>query len=127
MSVLDYTKCPADQRVGFFIGPSGGPTVGVTDVYGPLIVELNNTGGTSLMVNAAPSVSWNDWSFGTQASDTQNEPSLADAATYQTFGKSNYGGDVSFYIPAAWDDNSNTHSLVYDLTDAPGVAGPMTR
>lgn len=118
---LDFTKNPADKHVGVFLGPSGGATVGVTNVYAPLAAELNNTGGTSLMVNASKSISWNDYDFGTQASDTNNEPSLADAATFTEFGKANYGGGMSFYYPEDYDDNSNVHSLVYDLTDIPGT------
>ena len=117
---IDYTKLPSDKRITVWVGPSGGTTLGVTNIYTPLTAELNNTGGTSGMQPASQSISWNDWSFGTEASDTNNEPSMADSASYEEFGKSNFGGSVSFYYPAAYDDASNLHSVIYDLTDTPG-------
>ena len=120
MATLDFTKLPADKRTTVWIGPSGGTTLGITDVAEPLAAELNNTGGTSAVMPASQSISWNDWGFGTEASEVLNEPSLADAASYEEFGAENYGGDISFYYPEEYDDNSNLHSIIYDLTDAPG-------
>lgn len=73
------------------------------------------------MLNWSPSVSWNDWGFGVEASETINDPSFADESTYEEFGARNYGGEISFYYPKEYDDNSNNHSLVYDQTDAPGT------
>lgn len=120
MATLDYTKLPADRRTSVWISPSGGSTLGITDVYAPLEAEINNDGGTSGVIPASQSISWNDWSFGTEASEVLNEPSLADSASYEEFGQSNYGGDVSFYYPAEHDDDSNLHSVIFDLTDIPG-------
>lgn len=117
---IDFEKLPADRHVTVWIGPSGGSTLGITDIPEPLAAELNNTGGTSGMQPASQSISWNDYDFGTQASETLNEPSLADSATYEEFGQSNYGGNISFYYPETYDDNSNLHSVIYDLTDLPG-------
>ena len=118
---ITYTKNPSDERQTVWISPSGGSTLGVTDVYEPLAAELNNTGGTSGVIPASQSISWNDWSFGVEASEVLNEPSLADAATYEEFGQYNYGGSISFYYPEGYDDNSNLHSVIYDLTDIPGT------
>lgn len=73
------------------------------------------------MLNWSPSVSWNDWGFGVEASETINDPSFADESTYEEFGTKNYGGEISFYYPKEYDDNSNNHSLVYDQTDTPGT------
>jgi len=116
---MDYQKLLSDQVVTVALGPSGSP-LGVADVAEPTADELNNTGGVSGMQPASQSISWNDWDFGTQASEVVNEPSLADASTYEEFGQSNYGGNISFYYPAEYDDNSNLHSIIYDLTDIPG-------
>src|SRR5690606_16099110 len=116
---MDYQKLLSDQVVTVALGPSGSP-LGVADVAEPTADELNNAGGVSGMQPASQSVSWNDWDFGTQASEVVNEPSLADASTYEEFGQSNYGGSISFYYPAEYDDNSNLHSIIYDLTDIPG-------
>jgi len=73
------------------------------------------------MLDATSSVSWNDFDFGFQASETANEPSLADVSTYEEFTTLNFGGSLSHYMPASYDDNSNNHSLVYDLTAKPGT------
>ncbi len=116
MSTLPFTKLPSDQRYTIWHSPTGGTTLGITNVYEPLAAEINNTGGTSGMLNASPSISYNDLSFGMDASDTLNEPSLADAGSYVEFGQSNYGGDISYFLPAEWDDDSNNHSLIFDLT-----------
>ena len=118
----DYTRLRSDKHVGIWGGPTGQGALGITDTAAPLAVEINNTGGTSLMHNWAPSVSWNDFDFGVQESETLNDPSFADAATSTTFGAKNYGGGVSFYKPAKWDDNSNNHSLVFDQTRTPRTA-----
>lgn len=74
------------------------------------------------MLNWSPSISWNDWGFGQDASETLNSPSFADESTYEEFGARNYGGEVSFFYPKEYDDNSNNHSLVYDQTDTPGTS-----
>lgn len=116
---VDFEKAPSDRRVGFWLAPTGDAT-GIANVGEPLAAEINNTGGASGAHNAASSVSWNDWSFGVEASETLNEPSLADSSTYEEFGQSNYGGSVSFYYPRAYDDASNPISLTYDLVDVPG-------
>lgn len=118
---MNYTKLPAEKHMTVFQGPSGGTTLGITDVHEPLAAELNNTGGTSGVINVSPSVDWNDLDFGMQASETNNQPSLADSATYETFGASNYSGNISYFLPQSWDDDSNTHSLVADLTWEPLV------
>lgn len=121
---LDYKKLPINREgsnLTVWIGPSGGSTLGITDLDQPAAVELNNTGGTSGVRMASPSISWNDWDFGTQASEINNEPSLADSSNYEEFGASNYGGNISFYYPREYDDNSNLHSIIYDLTDIPGT------
>lgn len=123
---IDYTKLPTDKRTTVHIGPSGGSTLGITNVDEPLAAEINNTGGTSGMHPASQSISWNDYGFGTQASEVLNEPSLADSASYEEFGQSNYGGDMSFYYPESYDDNSNLHSVIYDLTDIPGERQDVT-
>ena len=117
MADLNFVKLPSDKHVTVAVGPSGGTTLGITDIDAPLAAELNNTGGTSGMIPASQSISWNDFDLGTQASETNNEPSLADSGSYVEFGTSNYGGQISWYLPAEYDDNSNLHSVIYDLTD----------
>lgn len=119
---LDFTKLPSNEYTALFMGPSASGALGITDISVPLAAELNNTGGTSGMQNISVSTSWNDFDFGTQASETLNEPSLADATTSEDFGQSNFGGNASHYYPLAYDDNSNKHSITYDLVAIPGTA-----
>lgn len=118
MATLNFAKLSADRHVSVHIGPSGGTTLGITDVDEPLAAEINNTGGLSGMQFASSTISWNDYDFGIQASETLNEPSLADAGSYVEFGQSNFGGGMSFFLPRDFDDDSNQHSVIFDLTDA---------
>lgn len=117
---LDFEKFEANQHVTVWEGPTASGGVGVTDVNEPLADELNNTGGTSGMINVTEAISWNDWSFGTEASEVSSEPSMSDASTYEEFGQANYGGSISFYYPDAYDDPTDLLSNVYDLHDLPG-------
>jgi len=119
MAYKDIEKAVANENIAVFIGPTGG-AFGVTNVGEPLPVELNNTGGSSGMLSVAEAISFNDWSFGMDASETNNEPSLADASTAETFGLANFGGSFSPYYPKAYDDSSNLISNLYDMIDTPG-------
>jgi len=92
---LDYQKMPANEVAALFAGPTGAAT-GITDVGEPLADELNNTGGTSGVLNISPATSFNDFGFGTQASETTNEPSLSDASTFEEFGQSNFGHHLAY-------------------------------
>lgn len=114
MVTMDFTKLPADRHVTLWFGPSGGAT-GITDIDEPLAAELNNTGGTAMVFNVSAATSWNDFDFGTQASETLNEPSLADAASYVEFGQANFGGTVSTFLPDEFGDGS-LEDIVYDMT-----------
>lgn len=118
MSTLDYEKLQSNHHVKVALAPSGAAT-GIADIGEPTAAELNNTGGTSGAINASPSISWNDFDFGIQDPETTSDPSLADASTFEDLGPAQFGGSMSFYYPAEYDDNSNNHSLVYDLTDEP--------
>lgn len=116
---MDYVKLRANLDASVitpYIGPSGGTTLGITDLYQPAAAELNNTGGTSAMIMAADAISWADWDFGVQESDTNNEPSMADSSTYEEFGQYNFGGGISFFQPLENDDPSNELSVVKELT-----------
>lgn len=117
---LNFTKLASNKKTTLWIGPSGGTTLGITDVEEPLAAEINNTGGTSGMLNASKATSWNDMDFGVQESETTNEPSLADDSNYEEFGVRNYGGGMSFYYPQAYNDPSNLLSDVYILTKTLG-------
>lgn len=114
----DYKRLRSNRHVTVWGGPTGTGAVGIQNLAQPAAAAINGSGG-SLVLNWSPSISWNDYDFGVQESETLNDPSFADASTYTEFGAKNYGGGISFYKPAKWDDNSNNHSLVYDQTDTP--------
>src|SRR5690625_1165628 len=114
---LDFVKLPSDKRIAVWGGPSGGSS-GIQDVDVPTEAELNNDGGASGMIPFSQSLSWSDTELpGMRESESTNEPSLADDAGYEEFGPSNYDATLSMFRPRKYDDPSNPHSLVYDLTD----------
>lgn len=119
-AALDYTKLKsnADHSVVTpWIGPSGGTTtLGIEEVGEPTAAEINNTGDVSGIEMVAKAVSWDDWSFGTEASETNSQPSMADVSTYEEFGQYNFGGAISFFQPRENDDPSNIMSVAKDLT-----------
>lgn len=109
MVALDYKKLFSDEHVTVWIGPNGT----ITDLHVPTAAQLNTD-----MVMASPSISWNNTEVvGVAASEEINEPSLADPASYVEFGPSGVEGSMSYFMPREYDDNSNLHSTVYDLTD----------
>lgn len=110
-NVLDFEKSRANKHVTVSIGPLSA----VANLAVPTAAELN------AMQPASQSISWNDWDFGMQASEQSSDPSLADAANYQSRGAANYGGSFSAYYPEEYDDNSNNHALVHEITRLPGT------
>lgn len=117
MATMDFEKMRANKNIGIWIGQTSSAT-GVQDVAEPQANEINE-GGTGGMLNAAVSTSWNDFDFGTQEAETSSDPSFADESTFEDLGAAQWGGGISFYYPQDYDDNSNQHSLIYDMTDTP--------
>ena len=116
MADLDFKKLFSDEHVAVWIGPNGAAT-GIANVATPTAAAINNTGGTSGMIMASPSISWNSTELvGVESSEEVNEPSLADAASYVEFGPTNLSGTISYFMPREYDDNSNNHSVIFDLT-----------
>lgn len=115
---IDFQKTPADKNRGAWIAPTS-PTTGIADVDVPTAAALN-PGNTVGVIPLHQSISNNDTDLGFQTSETANDPSWADSSTFEEFTTTNYGGSASLYMPADYDDDSNLHSLVYDLTEKPG-------
>lgn len=107
--ILDFEKLPSDQRITVALGPANA----VANVGAPTAAELN------AMQPVGHALSWQDWDFGIQASETVNEPSFADVSNYTDFGAAAYGGSISMFYPANYDDPTNELSLAFDLTDKP--------
>lgn len=83
----------------------------------PTVAELNAA------LNISKATSWNDFDFGVQASNTIDDPSLADMGNVQDRGAAQYGGGMSFYYPADYDDNTNIYSLTLDAVSVPRTLG----
>lgn len=114
MSVtLDYTKLTSNGHVTVLWATPGS----FANWKSPTATELNNA------LNMSSSISWNDFGFGVQASNTQNDPSLADMGNRTDRGASQYGGAISFYYPGAFDDNTNDYSLTFDAISVPRTSG----
>lgn len=111
LAPLDFTKLPADQNITVAIGPANA----IANVNAPTAAELNACQPIS------HALSWQDWDFGIQASETVNEPSFADPSNFTDFSAATYGGGFSMFYPKNYDDASNELSLAYDLTDQPGT------
>jgi hypothetical protein len=114
MSVtLDYTKLTSNGHVTVLWAAPGS----FINWKSPNAAELNAA------LNLSSSISWNDYGFGVQASNTQNDPSLADTGNRTDRGASQYGGAISFYYPGAFDDNTNAYSLTFDAVAVPRTSG----
>lgn len=114
MSVtLDYTKLTSNGHVTVLWAAPGS----FANWQSPTATELNAA------LNLSSSISWNDYGFGVQASNTQNDPSLADTGNRTDRGASQYGGAISFYYPGAFDDNTNAYSLAFDAVAVPRTLG----
>lgn len=120
MSVaLDYTKLAASGHitVGFY------PLNAFANWKSPTATELNGAAPTVSQFSKA--ISWNDFDFGVQASNTIDDPSIADLGTVVDRGAAQYGGNVSYYYPGAYDDATNAYSLTYDAIAEPRTPGYM--
>lgn len=114
MSVtLDYTKLTSNGHVTVLWATPGS----FANWKSPTATELNAS------LNLSSAISWNDFGFGVQASNTQNDPSLADLGNRTDRGASQYGGAISFYYPGAFDDNTNAYSLAFDAVAVPRTLG----
>lgn len=76
--------------------------------------------------NITDDISWNDYAFGVDASNTTNDPSLAAKSNVSDRGAMQYGGTISLYLAPADADSSNHHKVTYDLLAAPRTLGWLT-
>lgn len=83
----------------------------------PTAAEIN------ACLDVSDSVSWNDFDFGLQASNTIDDPAITAIGKVSDRGAAQFGGSVSFYYPGAFGDNSNKYSVTYDAMDAPRTNG----
>lgn len=83
----------------------------------PTVAEANAA------LDIADAISWNDYGFGLEGSETTDDPSITARGNVQDRGASNFGGELSLYYPREFDDASNVYSLAYDALDKPRTLG----
>lgn len=71
-------------------------------------------------------ISWNDWDFGAQASNSVNDPAITSKSNVADRGAQQYGGSISFYYPKVFTDNSNELALVRAALRLPETLGYIT-
>ena len=83
----------------------------------PTAAEIN------ACLDVSDSISWNDFDFGLQASNTIDDPAITAIGKVSDRGAELFGGGVSFYYPGAFGDASSSYSNTYDAMDQPRTAG----
>ena len=83
----------------------------------PTVAEMNAT------LDVTESVSFQDYSFGTQASNQLSDPAVSDTGNAQTRGFAQFSGSLSFFYPRFYDDATNPYSNTYDAFDSADVLG----
>lgn len=83
----------------------------------PTATEIN------ACLDISDAVSWNDFDFGLQASNTIDDPAITAIGKVSDRGAAQFGGGISLYYPGAFGDASNKYSLAYDALDAPRTNG----
>ena len=83
----------------------------------PTAAEIN------ACLDISDSISWNDFGFGIQASNTIDDPAITAIGKVSDRGAAQFGGTISFYYPRNFDDASNDYSLTYDALDQPRTVG----
>lgn len=83
----------------------------------PTATEIN------ACLDISDSISWNDFDFALQASNTIDDPAITAIGKVSDRGAAQFGGGLSFYYPGAFGDASNEYSLTYDALDQPRTRG----
>lgn len=83
----------------------------------PTVAEVNAT------LDVTDSVAWENFSFGTQASNQISDPSIADVGNVQVRGFSQFGGTISFFYPRTYNNSADANSNTFEALDVPGTLG----
>lgn len=83
----------------------------------PTAAEINAS------LDLSDAVSWNDFDFGLQASNTIDDPAITAVGKVSDRGATQFGGGISLYYPRSFDDASSIYSQAYDALDQPRTAG----
>lgn len=106
-------RLPASGNIRMWFGPENA----FSNWRSPTATEIN------AILDISDAVSWNDFDFGVQASNTQDDPAITAKGNVQTRGAGQYGGSLSFYYPKLFNDASNKFSTVFEALKTPGTVG----
>lgn len=73
----------------------------------PTVAELNATDSIT------DSIAWDSFSFGTNASNQNSDPTFIDVGNTQSRGFSQFGGSISFMYPFNYTDTSNGYYTTF--------------
>ena len=107
-------KVPASGNIRVWWAPLGS----FANWQAPTAAEINGS-----CLDISDSISWTDFGFGIQASNTIDDPAITAIGKVSDRGASQFGGTISFYYPRAFDDASNAYALTYDVLDQPRTTG----
>lgn len=113
MTTTIGTKVPASGNIRVWFGLANS----FANYEAPTATEIN------AMLDISNSVSWNDYGFGLQPSNTLDDPAITAIGKVSTRGASQFGGTMSFYYPGAFGDVSNDYAVTYDALDQPRTTG----
>lgn len=83
----------------------------------PTVAELN------ACHNITKSMSWENFSFGSQASTQNSDPSVGETGNTQQRGFAQFGGTISFFYPYNYTDSANSLLTTFNLLDVPRTLG----
>lgn len=106
-------KLPASGNIRVWFGLENS----LANYLAPTATEIN------AMLDISDAISWNDFDFGLQASNTIDDPAITALGKVSDLGAAQFGGGMSFYYPGAFGDTSNKYSVVYDALDQPRTKG----
>lgn len=110
---LDYSKLASNGNLTVFFYPSNA----FANFGSPTVTELNAG------LNLSKAVSWSDYSFGSNASNTSDDPSIADAGNSKARGSAQFGGSMSFFQPGPGTLTTDTYALVRNAISVPRTKG----
>jgi hypothetical protein len=93
------------------------PEAGLANPAAPTAAEI------AAGLDISDAISWNDKDFGTQASNTVEDPAITAKGKVQDRGAAQYGGGLSFYYPADRSDSTSIYVQTENALGVPGVRG----
>ena len=106
-------KLPASGNIRVWFGLENS----LANYLAPTATEIN------AMLDISDAISWNDFDFGLQASNTIDDPAITALGKVSDLGAAQFGGGMSFYYPKSFTDTSNKYQVVYDALDQPRTKG----